>query len=127
MEGSYLPCVFTARWPADRFASHGEFLRLTQIYDSAMQGFIQGMPPQELLDYFVPYDDVDLTSPAAAVEPVRNEDAISWLARNMPGIDIPWLAPDDHTEVLSEDEDKFGMLNAFGAAGYLTLFVADEL
>ena len=45
-ENPHYPIVFIARWPKIFFASHGEFVRLTEMYDSALQGLIQNMTPE---------------------------------------------------------------------------------
>lgn len=127
IDGSYYPGVFAARWPASSFATHGEFIRLVEMYSSAMQGFIQGMSPQELNDWFIPREDGDLKGPPPAITPLRSQDATDWLQQNLPGIDIPWLKPGDHTEILDEEQGKFGHVNAHGPAGYLSVFVADEV
>jgi hypothetical protein len=126
-ENPHHPAVFVARWPKSSFASHGEFVRLTELYDTAMQGFIQGMTPAQLAEWFVPHDGYDLSAPALDITPSRREDSVEWMKRNFPFVRIPWLHSGDHTEIIDETEGKFGGLIAYGDAGYLYVFVADLL
>lgn len=121
------PAVFAARWPKASVASHGEFVRITEMYDSAMQGFVQGMTPVELAEYFVPHDEYDWSTPPLEIASIRAEDSVEWMKRNLPNAHVPWLQPGDHTEIIDEHEGEFGDLIAFGVAGYLYVFVADEL
>lgn len=99
---------------------------LTEMYDTAMQGFIQQMSPDELAQWFVPHDDYDL-SMSLDVTPLRKEDSVDWMKRNFPFVHIPWLQPGDHTEIIDETEGDFGNLIAYGNAGYFYVFVADLL
>lgn len=126
-ENPHYPAVFIARWPAGMFASHGDFVRLTEMFDSAMQGLIQGMSPPELAEYFVPHEDADLSAPPPNIPVQRIEDVVGWLERNFPFVHIPWLLPGDHHEILDEDESEFGGLTAHGKAGYFYVFVADVI
>lgn len=126
-ENPHYPVVFIARWPKTAFTSHGAFLRLTEMYDTAMQGFIQGMTPDELAKWFEPHDDFDLSAPLLDTIPERKEDAVAWMKRNFPFVEIPWLHEGDHTEIIGETEGKFGDLIAYGDAGYFYVFVADLL
>jgi hypothetical protein len=119
------PVVFIARWPGALFDSHGAFIQFTEIYDSAMQGFLQGMSLEELSEWFVPRDDFDSFAPPVTVRPSRTEDAVDWIARNFPFAQIPWLRRGDHTQIIGEDEGKFGGLTTYGDEGYLDVFVAD--
>ncbi|MCC9604278.1 hypothetical protein LOC68_00120 [Blastopirellula sp. JC732] len=123
----HYPVVFIARWPKGVFASHGEFIRFYEAYDSAMQGYLQGMPEEALEDWFVPHESLDFSQPAVEVLPERTEDAVVWMERNFPFVQLPWLKPGDHSEILDEDQGKFGSLTAYGNGGYLYVFVADEL
>jgi hypothetical protein len=124
-ENPHYPVVFIARWPNTSFASHGAFVRLTEMYDTAMQGFIQGMPPGELANWFTPHDDFDLSAPPSDITPLRTEDSIAWMKRNFPFVQIPWQQTGDHTEIIGETEGEFGDLIAYGDAGYFYVFVAD--
>jgi hypothetical protein len=126
-ENPHYPAVFIARWPGELFASHGDFVRLTEMFDSAMQGLIQGMSPAELAEFFVPHEDADLSTPLPKIPVQRIEDAVGWMERNFPFVHIPWLRPGDHHEILDEDESEFGGLTAHGKAGYFYVFVADVI
>jgi hypothetical protein len=127
-ENPNYPVVFVARWPKTAFASHSAFCRQTEMYDTAMQGFIQGMTLNELTNWFEPHEDYDLLSPYPPdVSPERIEDSVLWMKRNFPTVEIPWLKVGDHTEILSETEGEFGELIAYGDSGYLYVFVADML
>lgn len=126
-ENPHFPVVFIARWPNSCFASHGEFIQLIEMYDSAMQGFIQGMTQEELSKWFCPHEDYDLWSVPGDPVPLRTEDSAQWLKRNFPFVHPPWLGAGDHTEIISETEGEFGDLIAWGRAGYLYVFVADQL
>jgi hypothetical protein len=121
------PVLFIARWPGEFFDSHGAFVRFTEMYDSAMQGFVQGMARDDLSEWFVPHEELDVHAPPVAVTPSRTEDAVDWMARNFPFAEIPWLRRGDHTEIIDEYEGEFGGLTAYGDAGYLNVFVADLL
>jgi hypothetical protein len=98
-----------------------------KMYDSAMQGFIQQMTPDELGEWFVPHDSFNLAAPLCDVTPLRREDSVEWMKRNFPLVQIPWLHPGDHSEIIDETEGEFGNLTAYGEAGYLYVFVADRL
>ncbi|MDY0169328.1 MAG: hypothetical protein RBS80_22480 [Thermoguttaceae bacterium] len=126
-ENPHYPAVHIARRPKTSFSSHGEFVRLTEMYDSAMQGFIQDMSPGELAEWFVPHEDYDLTVPPLKIAVSRTEDAVEWMGRNFPFVRIPWLRSGDHTEIIDDTEGEFGDLIAYGDAGYLYVFVADPL
>ena len=126
-ENPHHPVVHIARWPKTSFGSHGEFVRLTEMYDSAMQGFVQNMTLDELEGWFVPREDFDMSAPPLDIDVSRTEDAVEWMKRNFPFVRIPWLRSGDHTEIIDETEGKFGDLIAYGDAGYLYVFVADPL
>lgn len=126
-ENPHYPVVHIAKWPRTSFGSHGEFVRLTEMYDSAMQGFIQKMTLDELAEWFVPHEDYDLSVPPFDIAVSRTEDAVEWMQRNFPFVRIPWLRSGDHTEIIEEAEGEFGDLIAYGDAGYLYVFVADLL
>jgi len=121
------PAVFVARWPVTSFESPAGFVAFTERYDSAMQGCIQGMDGNELAEWFVPHEDIDVTETPASISPSRNEDAVDWINRNFPFVVIPWLSRGDHTEVYDEHQGEYGDLIAVGPAGYLMVFVADLL
>lgn len=126
IEDSDPQALFIARWPSDQFATHGELVQLTELYDSAMQGFIQGMGAEELVDWFVPYDDRDPAETPDDVKVLRHEDATEWMKRNHPHVSLPWLSEGNHVAILQETEE-FGYLMAYGAAGYFYVFAADML
>ncbi len=126
-ENPHYPVVFLARWRKEYFDSHGAFIRMTEMYDSAMQGFIQAMSPNDLAKWFVPREDYDVSAPPADVSPSRTEDSVDWLKRNFPFVRVPWLRTGDHIEILVDDESEFGNLIAYGKSGYLYVFVADLL
>ena len=124
-EAPNYPVVHIARWPRTLFDSHDAFVRLTEMYDSVMQAYIQEKSRDELIEWFVPHDDNDLSTPSMDITPLRKEDAVDWLERNFPFVAIPWLHRGDHTDIIWEVEDKFGGLIAFGDTGYLYVFAAD--
>jgi len=97
------------------------------MYDAAMQGFIQNMTPRELAEWFVPHEDYDLAVPPLDIPVSRTEDAVEWMKRNFPFVQLPWLRSGDHIEIIDETEGEFGDLIAYGDAGYLYVFVADPL
>lgn len=121
------PVVHVARWPSAQFESHDSFIELTETYDTAMQGYIQGMSRSELSEWFVPHHECDPSAIAGDITVKRTEDAVDWVERTLPFVSIPWLHREDHTEIIWEAEGEFGELIAFGDAGYFYLFVADLL
>ncbi len=89
------------------------------MYDSAMQGFIQGMTLDELAEWFDPHEYYDLSVPSLDIGSSRTEDSVQWMNRNFPFVQIPWLHTGDHTEIIDDTEGEFGDLIAYGDAGYL--------
>ncbi len=75
----------------------------------------------------MPHHDLHEPESIEDIDVIRIEDAAVWISRIFPFVQVPWLNTGDHTEVLSEVDDKFGELIAFGKAGYLYIFVADVL
>ncbi len=125
LEKPTYPVLFAARWPAELFGSHDEFLDFTSRFDSELQAFIQGIYDDDLRESFVPQADNAMTPARDAIAPARVEDAVDWVKRIFPFAVIPWLSRGDHTQILDEHQDRFGDLTAFGPAGYMVVFAAD--
>ncbi|PQO41606.1 hypothetical protein [Blastopirellula marina] len=84
------------------------------------------MGPEELVDWFVPYDDRDPAESPEDVNVLRHEDATEWIKRNLSHVSLPWLSKGDHVAILQEAEES-GYLIASGEAGYFYVFAADIL
>ncbi|QDU01312.1 hypothetical protein V6x_09910 [Gimesia chilikensis] len=120
--------VFAARWYDFEFNNPLEFHIFLYRFSCVLQPYIQGIRGDELEDFFFP--DSDATTQATREHEshhFQDLEAIHWMYRDLNFVKIPWLQDYEHSKSMELPGDDFPELLAFGKAGYLTIFVADEV